>query len=143
MAQQNSFAKAFLPGLVIGLAVGLPVGAYLSGISVPILGGAPKQANGSTSQRPHDEGRITDPALLPAHAGESLLPQKDPINDKPVEPGATPPAPGTDPTKPDATPDATPVVKPAEPAVPPIIDPSKPPSPPIDPATPRKPVDPK
>lgn len=142
MAQQNTFAKAFLPGLVIGLAVGLPVGAYLSGISVPILGGAPKQANGSTTPRPHDERSITDPAMIPPQAGENLLPKKDPINDKPLEPGVTPPAnepanvpangPGTDPTKPQDTP-----------AVAPIIDPSKPLAPPTDPATPRPPVDPK
>lgn len=134
MAQQNTFAKAFLPGLVIGLAVGLPVGAYLSGMSVPILGGAPKQANGSTTPRPHSEGSITDPAMIPPQAGENLLPKKDPINDKPVEPGVTPPtnAPDTDPAKPEGTP-----------AVAPIIDPSKPLAPPTDPATPKKPVDPK
>ncbi len=135
MAQQNTFAKAFLPGLVIGLAVGLPVGAYLSGMSVPFIGSAPKQANGATTPRRHDErGSITDPAMIPPQAGENLLPRKDPINDKPIAP-ATPPA--VDPAEPDGTPPA----KLAEPAATPVGNPTPVPS--NDPATPKKPVDPK
>lgn len=130
--RENSFTKAFLPGLILGIVVGGFAGAYLTGSTGETI--QPKSSNGQPlSQRPRD-GMETPP--VPATVPE-VIDQGTAPADKPVTPPANDPS--TPPVTPPSTPPGNPPVDPkAPPANPPANTPGE-----IPGGTPNKPVEPK
>lgn len=130
--QENSFTKAFLPGLILGIVVGGFAGAYLTGGGGGPTIEPPKAGAHTSTPRPRDGGE----------GGETPLVNPAPVIEQGTAPtdGAKPTTPpANDPNTPANTPTNTPATDPKAPAAnPPANTPAEAPA-----ANPGKPVEPK
>jgi hypothetical protein len=124
--QENSFTKAFLPGLILGIVVGGFAGAYLTGGGTGPTIEPPKAGATTGAGRPRDSGET--PPVIPvpvidqgaADGGQAGTPAvtdpKTPTTDPTNAPAADPKAPPANPPAND--PGATPAANPGKPLEP-------------------------
>ncbi|XVJ58056.1 MAG: hypothetical protein HEQ23_01135 [Tepidisphaera sp.] len=111
--RDNSFTKAFLPGLILGIVVGGFAGAYLTGAGGETI--QPKAVNGQPApQRPRDameappaneQVPVIDQGAAPAN-NPANNPANPPANNPGSPPAETPNTPPVDPKAPAANPPA-------------------------------------
>jgi hypothetical protein len=107
--RDNSFTKAFLPGLILGIVVGGFAGAYLTGAGGETI--QPKAVNGQPApQRPRD-AMEAPPAneqvpVIDQGAAPANNPANPPANNPGSPPAETPNTPPVDPKAPAANPPA-------------------------------------
>lgn len=123
--QENSFTKAFLPGLILGIVVGGFAGAYLTGGGTGAMIEPPKAGAHTGGSRPRDSGEtpVVNPVpVIEQGAGStdgvapSATDPKTPANDLPKAPPVDPKAPAVNPPAND--PGATPAANPSKPLEP-------------------------